>query len=84
MEMSYEKPDLFPPISSSDHNCILWRPKIKQRPPQFTIHLVHPIKKSGLTEFGKWVTKSKVEGMGRATPRIWHRLAFEKLVKLNY
>lgn len=66
MKTSYEKPEVLPPISSSDHNCVLWRPKTKQRPSQFTKHVVRPIKEPGLSEIGKWITSHQWNEMKEA------------------
>lgn len=55
MKTMYMKSEILPPISSSDHNCVLWSPKAQLRPPQCIRRMVH-WRDSSLKEFGRWIT----------------------------
>ncbi len=63
----YKKPEILPPVSSSDHNCVLWSPKAQVRPPQCIKRVIRPMRESSLNEFGRWITTQSWQDVNEAT-----------------
>lgn len=56
MKFVYMKPEILSPVSSSDHNCVLWSPKAQSTSPQCTKRELRAIREPALSKFGTWIT----------------------------
>lgn len=52
----YNRPTILPPIGSSDHNSILWCPKLNHIVHKVVKKKTRPLRESSLFAFGQWVT----------------------------
>ena len=51
----YSTPHVTSLVGKSDHNCVIWLPKISKLPNTKIVKKVQPISDSKLSMFGRWI-----------------------------
>ncbi|CAH1270933.1 Hypp4516 [Branchiostoma lanceolatum] len=58
----YHEPEIVAPLANSDHNCIIWKPKVsKPANNKILKKRVRPLRQSDLRAFGSWITNHQWE-----------------------
>ncbi|KAI8485726.1 hypothetical protein Bbelb_365600 [Branchiostoma belcheri] len=67
MRACYKKPEILPPLSLCDHNCVLWKPQVRLKQNTCAKKTTRPIREPGLSDFGRWITTYTWEEVFNAT-----------------